>query len=152
MTNSEKLEFKKAYVELYEIIKKMSKQEIQKIPKEYIVNLKNEMDKTYIFEFDDKKNILNQNFKVETKALLVELYERFLAPDDEKEFWKKYDRICIDAIEKEKKKKFPIKVIRNKSTVEISNIENISNLPVKTKEKNILERFIQILKRIFSIK
>ena len=152
MTSSEKTEFKKAYVELYEIIKKMSKQEIQKIPEEYIVNLKNEMDKTYKFEFDDKNNILNQNFKVETKALLVELYERFLAPDDEKEFWKKYDRICIDAIEKEKKKRFPTKVIRNKSTVEISNIENISNLPVKTKEKNILERFIQFLKRIFSIK
>lgn len=152
MTDIERTEFRKAYVELYEIIKKMSNKEIQKIPKEYIINIKNEMDRTYEFEFDDKKSILNQNFKVETKALLVELYERFLAPDDEKEFWEKYDRICIDAIEKEKQKKFPSEVIRNKRTTEISNKENTNSLPVKCKEKNIVERFIQIIKRIFSIK
>ena len=152
MTESEKAEFRKAYVELYEIIKKMSKQEFQKIPEEYIVNLKNEMDRTYKFEFEEKKGILNQNFKVETKALLVELYERFLAPDDEKEFWKKYDRICIDAIEKEKQKRFSNNVIKNKTSIKIESIENTSNLPVKIKEKNIVERFIQFIKRIFSIK
>lgn len=152
MTDIERTEFRKAYVELYEIIKKMSNKEIQKIPKEYIINIKNEMDRTYEFEFDDKKSILDQNFKVETKALLVELYERFLAPDDEKEIWEKYDRICIDAIEKEKQKKFLTEVIRNKRTTEISNKENTNSLPVKCKEKNIVERFIQIIKRIFSIK
>ena len=43
---------------------------------------------------------------VETKALIVKLYEKYFAPESEAEFWKKYHRICFNMIEKEKKKKY----------------------------------------------
>ncbi len=64
------------------------------------------MDKEYFFIFDDSKEILKQNFKVETKALLIKLYERYLAPTEKKEFWNRYDSLCLNKIEEEKKKQF----------------------------------------------
>ena len=32
----------------------------------------------------------------ETKALHVEIYERYLAPPEEKQMWEKYDKYCED--------------------------------------------------------
>ena len=90
----EKIEYKKAYVELYEIIKALPEEEQEKIPKTLLKNLKDNMSKEYKFEIDTERDILNQNYKIETKALFVELYERYLAPKEEKNFWDKYDKIC----------------------------------------------------------
>ena len=156
MTVTEKKEYKKAYVELNEIIKNMSKQEKQKIPKIFIENLTNKMDKDYIFVMDNKKNILEQNLMVETKALLVELYERYLAPDEEKEFWKKYDKICLNKIEKEKEIQYSpntLFVKKNEENCNIINNNSIKNnsLPVEVKEKNIFIKFLQIVKEFFHI-
>lgn len=39
---------------------------------------------------------------VETKALIVEMYERYLCPPEEKEYWKKYDEECLLLIEEKK--------------------------------------------------
>lgn len=153
MTEIERKEYKKAYVELNEIIKLMSLEEKRKIPKAFIQNLNNEMDKDYKFVIDDKKNIFEQNFKVETKALLVELYERYLAPNEEKELWEKYDRICLTKIEEDKKKRYnpnEIFVDKNEKNSNIKNSEEINNnLPVEIKENNIFMKFIEILKKIF---
>lgn len=155
MTEIERIEYKKAYVELNEIIKKMSLEERAKIPEIFMKNLNNEMDKDYKYIIDNEKSILEQNFKTETKALLVELYERYLAPNEETEFWKKYDKICLNIIENEKIEKYnPNEIFTNKSE-EISNIkkdEKINNeLPIEIKEKNIFTKFIQIIKKIFHI-
>ena len=49
MTQTEKKEFQKAYVELYEIIKVLPNEEQKKIPKLFLKNLKNNMDKEYKF-------------------------------------------------------------------------------------------------------
>ena len=148
MTEIEKNEYKKAYVELYEIIKKMSLEEIQKIPKEFVKNLYNEMDKNYKFEFDTEKNILEQNFKLETKALLVELYEKYLASEEEKDFWKKYDKICLNRIEEDKKEKYASNIIfTNADKKSINN----DKLPVKVEDQNIFAKFIQSIKNIFHL-
>ncbi len=155
MTETERKELKKAYVELNEIIKRMSLEEKQKIPTIFIKNLNSKMDKSYKFVIDDKKGILEQNFKVETKALLVELYEKYLALDEEKELWEKYDKICLNLIEEDKKEKYnPNKIFTNKNQ-KINNVvknEGINDkLPMEIKDKSIFTKFIQILKKIFHI-
>lgn len=154
MTGTEIFEYKKAYVELYEIIKLLSKEEKEKIPDIFIKNLKKDMDKDYHFTIDKSKNILEQNFKVETKALLVELYEKYLAPEEEKEFWNNYDRICLNMIEKEKNNRYNSNNIfkkKNENSISNNEIDN-NSLPIKIKnENNVFRKFIKILKRIFYI-
>ena len=95
-------EYAKAYVELYEIIKKLPLDDQNKIPKDFIDFLKNNMDSNYSFKYIDNKSLLEQNIKTETKALLVKLYETYLAKPDEKDFWNKYNMDCLKIIEEKK--------------------------------------------------
>lgn len=49
MTNEKNIQYKKAYVELNEILKVLSKEQKEKIPKNFINNISNNMDKNYKF-------------------------------------------------------------------------------------------------------
>lgn len=95
--------YKRAYTELNEIIKELSKAELEKIPNELIRNIETNIDKEYKWKYDKSKTLLDQDLMSETKALIVEIYEKYLCPENEKEFWKEYDKICINKIEEQKK-------------------------------------------------
>ena len=97
-----KSEYKQAHLELYEIIKKFSLEDRKKIPKDFIEFLKANMDTNYSFKYDDTKSLLEQKLKVETKALLVQLYERYLSKPEEKEFWNQYNIDCLKIEEKKR--------------------------------------------------
>ena len=95
-------EYKKPYVELSEIIKRMSKEEKEKIPQSFIKNLEKDKDKEYKYVYDETKGLQEQKIKVETKALLVQLYEQYLVKPEEKDFWCQYNKQCFK-IEEAKK-------------------------------------------------
>ena len=103
MTKEKSFRYKKAYTELNEIFKILDKEQKDKIPNDFINNISNNMDKDYKFEFDNSKGIFEQELMAEKEALLVEIYERYLAPSEEKEMWQKYDKYCLNKIEDEKK-------------------------------------------------
>lgn len=154
MTKEKRLQYKKAYVELYEIIKNLSGDEKTKIPKEFVYNLKRDMDCNYLFQFDKSKAILEQNLMPETKALLVQLYAKFLAPKEEEELWKKYNQICLNKIEEKRREQYNSDNIFKKKN-KISEIKEDSNIKVydivKYKEP-IFKRILNKLKSIFHIK
>lgn len=106
MTNEKTLLYKQAHVELYEIIKHLTKNEKDKIPKSFINNLALNVDNNYIFKYEPSKSIIEQDLKTETKALLVQMYIRYLAPKEDQEFWKKYNRACLNKVEQEKSKNY----------------------------------------------
>ncbi len=95
--------YKKAYTELNEIIKELSEAEIQKIPNDLIKNIKINMDMEYKWKYDNSKDLIQQDLMPETKALIVEIYERYLCKESEKEFWKEYNKICFNNIEQQKR-------------------------------------------------
>lgn len=145
-------EYKKAYAELYEIIKALDDEDKEKIPESYIEFVKDNMDKEYSFTFDKDKDLSMQNLKVETKALLVKLYEEYIANEDEKEYWKQYDSKCYEIAEEEKRKKYSQDIFnKNKE------IESEQEKQEETKEeKELIEykenwktKFIKIFKRLF---
>ena len=56
----EKIEYQKAYVELYEIIKALPEEEQEKIPKTLLKNLKDNMSKEYKFDKNKvTKDVIN---------------------------------------------------------------------------------------------
>lgn len=149
MTQAEKKEFQKAYVELYEIIKVLPEEEQKKIPKLFLKNLKNNMDKEYKFILDKDCDILNQNYRIETKALFVELYEKYLETKEECNFWNQYNKICDNMIEEEKKTKYNTEnIFKNRKLERKEPIAN-SNLPIEIKDKNIFIKFLDFIKKIF---
>ncbi len=151
MTQTEKKEYQKSYVELYEIIKVLPEQEQKKIPKLVFKNLKDNMDKEYKFILDKDSDLLNQKYRIETKALFVELYERYLASKEESETWKKYDKVCNNMIEEEKRIKYNSDNIFKNRKLEKEDLtfkkENISHLPIEIKKENIVIRFLTFIKK-----
>lgn len=155
MTQAEKKEYQKAYVELYEIIKVLPEEEQKKIPKLVLKNLKDNLDKEYKFILDKDSDILNQKYKIETKALFVELYERYLASKEESETWGKYDKFCNNMIEEEKRKKYNSDNIFKNKKIEKEELtfpkENVSHLPIEIKKENIIMKFFKFIKDIFNL-
>ena len=159
MTNEKNIQYKKAYVELNEILKVLSKEQKEKIPKNFINNILNNMDKNYKFTFDESKGIFEQDLMVETEALLVEIYERYLAPSEEEELWRKYDRFCLDKIENEKREKYNIDIFRDKNTINKPNLvirnenslneKNNNNIPVEYKKQKIFNKIVNFIKGLF---
>ena len=157
MTNEKNIKYKKAYTELNEIFKILEKEQRDKIPESFVNNILNNMDKNYNFKYDNSKGIFEQNLMVETESLLVEIYERYLAPNEEKEIWQKYDRFCLNKIEEDKKAKYSNNVFENNETFSKDEVvkENIdqTNLPIEIKKQNILKRILDyILKKLDKFK
>lgn len=156
MIYSESDTYRNAYVELYKLIKWLPDDEQKKIPQVIMENLRKDMNINYVFNIKQDEDITQQNFMTETKALFVELYEKYLAKDNEKEIWKEYDRFCFSLIESEKKEKynyddiFKNKKEQSEKTKIIDDSKN--NLPVEVKREKILIKFIKIIKAFFGKK
>ena len=142
----------RAYRELYVIILNLTKEMKEKIPKKVIENISRKMDKTYDFKLENN-DIFNSEYMVETKALFLELYIRYIAEDEE------------DFFKKELKKEYLVRKDENSNSIKIEDgidiVNNIieekeekSLLLSKIREKNIIEKFFKkisnIIKYIFN--
>lgn len=151
----------RAYRELYVIILNLTKEMKEKIPKKVIENISRKMDKTYDFKLENN-DIFNSEYMVETKALFLELYIRYIA-EDEEDFWEVYKERRNDLFKKEFENEYF--VIKEESSIKIENRNDIVNniieekeeksfLPSEIREKNIIEKIFNkvssIIKYIFS--
>lgn len=153
----------RAYKELYVIILNLTEEIKEKIPKKVIENISRKMDKTYDFKLENN-DIFNSEYMVETKALFLELYIRYIA-EDEEDFWEMYKEKRNDLFKKEIEKEYLVRKDENSNSIKIEDgidiVNNIieekeekSFLPSEIREKNIIEKFFKkisnIIKSIFS--
>jgi hypothetical protein len=153
----------RAYRELYVIILNLTKEMKEKIPKKVIENISRKMDKTYDFKLENN-DIFNSEYMVETKALFLELYIRYIA-EDEEDFWEMYKEKRNDLFKKEIEKEYLVRKDENSNSIKIEDgIDIVNNiieekeeknfLPSEIREKNIIEKFLKkilnIIKYIFS--
>lgn len=153
----------RAYRELYVIILNLTKEMKEKIPKKVIENISRKMDKTYDFKLENN-DIFNSEYMVETKALFLELYIRYIA-EDEEDFWEMYKEKRNDLFKKEIEKEYLVRKDENGNRIKIEDgIDIVNNiieekeeknfLPSEIREKNIIEKFLKkisnIIKYIFS--
>ena len=153
----------RAYRELYVIILNLTKEMKEKIPKKVIENISRKMDKTYDFKLENN-DIFNSEYMVETKALFLELYIRYIA-EDEEDLWEMQKEKRNDLFKKEIEKEYLVRKDENSNSIKIKDgIDIVNNiieekeeknfLPSEIREKNIIEKFFQkisnIIKSIFS--
>lgn len=149
MLANKEITYKKAYKELYSVIENLTRNEINKIPKELLENIKREMDNTYEFSIDKTKSFLEQDLMPETQALIIVLYQKYLLPKDDEEKWKKYNYICYQKIELEKKKKCnEIDFFKNNKEIDETKQKQLSVV----ENKGFIERIIEKIKEIFKVK
>ena len=85
MLEAKSIAYKSAYTELNAIFKFLPNEELKKIPAKIRKNVKEEMNTEYEFRLDLNKPLIEQKLMNETKALIIEIYERFLCTEEEKE-------------------------------------------------------------------
>lgn len=151
MTYQKMLQYKKAHVELLEIINNLSPEDKEKIPRKVLNKLKKDIDFDYKFIYDNTKQIFEQNLMDETKALLIQVYAKYIAPENENELWKKYNNICLDKIEKKRKEQYsPDNVFDNKSIRKGNNETSLiqykphSSKTIFEKIRNVIEKILKI--------
>jgi hypothetical protein len=162
-TKEKEMIYSRAYRELYVIISNLTKEMKEKIPKNVIENISRKMDRTYDFRLE-KNDIFNTEYMVETKALFLELYTRYIA-EDEEDFWEVYKEKRNDLFKKEIEKEYVVRKDENGNSITIEDgndrLNNIIEekeeknfLPSEIREKNIIEKFfnkiISVIKYIFS--
>lgn len=150
MEDTKEYIYPKVYTELNELIRNLSISEQEKIPLIFKENLKRKMDKRYNFKYDISKTVSEQNFLPQTRAMIIEMYIKYLCPEEEKEKWKKYDKYCYEKIEVEKREKYnPDNLFSNKNLEEES--FNIAEKKLAVLEKeNIFQKILQKIKSFFT--
>ena len=162
-TKEKEMIYSRAYRELYVIISNLTKEMKEKIPKNVIENISRKMDRTYDFSLENN-DIFNTEYMVETKALFLELYIRYIA-EDEEDFWEVYKEKRNDLFKKEIEKEYVVRKNENGNSIKIEDgIDRVNDiieekeeknfLPSEIREKNIIEKFFEkitsIIKYIFS--
>ena len=133
--------YKKAYYELNEIIENLTMQEKEKTPSSFLENLKKEMVQTD-FVYDKTKSISEQNIMVETKALLVELFNKYLANDTEKEILDKYKKISIEQLDKKKSVEYGADKLFESDDTKPEHVDNASSL-VEVEHESFIKKIFR---------
>lgn len=159
-TKEKEARYSLAYKELYLIISNLTKDMREKIPKNVVENIERKMDKTYDFNIEEGKDIFSIEYMLETKALFLELYTRYIA-EDEEEFWEVYKEKRNELFKKEIEKEYLVRKYDNDNNNsikiedgidEVNNIievkENKNLLLAEIREKNIIEKIVSGIRHI----
>lgn len=157
-TKEKEARYSLVYKELYLIILNLNKEMREKIPKNVVENIERKMDKTYDFNIEEGKDIFSIEYMLETKALFLELYTRYIA-EDEEDFWEVYKEKRNELFKKEIDKEYLVRKYDNNNSIktedgidEVNNIieakENKNLLLAEIREKNIIEKIVSGIRHI----
>lgn len=124
------MEYEKCLVQVYEILNHLEEEEILKIPEKVIHNIENKKDKSYIWTYDETKDLINQEIDRKTIAILSYINLQYLLDEEEK-------KVLLNIHEDNEEKLFP--------KVGMVNFNNpIKYEVVKESEANIVQSIVEV--------
>ena len=140
----------KSLTEVYEVLKHLSEIEFNKIPKEAIDIIIQNKDNEYNWQYDDSKDLINQNLSREAIAILSYINLEYLLSDEKRKLMEEIYEINQRKLEEKKKDLYKKdEIFKNREIVKNEGAptkeKNVSL--VKTKE-NIFTKFINKIKRL----
>lgn len=135
--------YREAFTEVSEILKYLSEDLLNKIPKEFIDNIKENMSTSYILKYDNTKGINEQNLKQETRAILSVIYRDYICDEEIKK----------EIIQKDRKEWFDLETKKEHGNIDVFPQKPIKNLNTKenealqvVKKQNIIIKIIEKIK------
>ena len=144
------VEYANAYKEVIEILKFISEEEYEKVPKDLIELFESNSNKEYSFLYNPNKTLDEQKVSKKAKAIISLLYRDYWANDEEKEKLikkQKKDRILI---EEQKRLMYDAKDMFKKRNNYIEEKSEDVKAVVEYKE-NIIIKLINKIKSFFEI-
>lgn len=143
-----KEDYTKAYTELLEILKYVSKSSLEKIPKENLEMYELNRDKNYNYEYNNNLEFEEQKMSKLTRILIANIYIQYWASEEERKVLKQRDKEELEKIEIEKRNMYnPDNLFANRR--KIDNLEE-KNLVI-VKKKNMIEKVLEKIKRILNL-
>ena len=152
------IEYANAYTEVLDILKYISKEDYEKIPKSKIKVFEENSNKNYSFKYDVDKTLEEQNVSEIAKMIIAILCrdywttneQRYIIIKKQREAREEQERQIRERIEQNKKiKEDSLKVIDVSSDLDLDlDYTRGTNLEIY-KEDNIFKRIISKIKEIF---
>lgn len=153
--------YPKAYKEIIEILKYVSEESVNKIPKEMRDMFEAEQLKTYNFQIDTEKTFEEQDILEETKAILANIFRDYWATDYQKAKIIEKENQDREELERQKRAKYNPNDIFNNRNFNNNNIINQNvqeqlseeynkDLPMEAKE-TFYKKIINFIKSLFHL-
>ncbi len=97
--------YSKALKEVYILLQHVEKETKNKIPKDMQELIEKNMDKEYIFKFNEGASLSEQKFSNEALGLISVLYSKYICNEEERKKWNEFDKFYNDKMKELKKKK-----------------------------------------------
>lgn len=141
------MEYKKAFKEVYEILKYVSNEDLRKIPSEILITIKENRQLNYEYKIDNINNFQNQEISEIAKAILSIIYRDYWATEEEKYEIKIKENREKNEIEKEKREKYnPNDIFKKRRNIDSNTIENVELIKYK---ENIFSKIVNFFKKYF---
>lgn len=146
------IDYNKRLVEVSVILNHLNKSDYNKIPKEIIETIEKNKDIEYVWNYDETKELKNQNVSKDTIAILSYINMQYLLNEEQKIAVQEIFNENQKKIENIKKEKYNadnlFKNIRN----EKNEVEKETQALVAYKERNFIEKLFDKIKSILKIK
>jgi len=139
--------YPKAYTEVLEILKYISKEDYKKIDTKFIDMLKKYKDKNYNYKLNSADEIESKPLLKETKMTLAYIYINYLSMEEEKVRILAKFKEDIAHIEKQKQQLYSSEIFENNKNIKSSEKELIIY-----KKESLLKKLIRIIKNFFQSK
>ena len=152
------IQYANAYTEVLDILKYISKEDYEKIPKSKIKVFEENSNKNYSFTYDENKTLDEQNVSEITKAIIAILFRDYWATKEQRYIIIKKQQEIKDQKQKELMAKFEQN--KNISEKDLKKVNVASDLDIDIdyargtnletyKEENIFKRIISKIREIF---
>jgi len=142
------IEYANAYSEVLEILKYIPKEDYEKIDKEKINVFKANHNKEYIFKYNPKLTLNEQNVSPKAKTIIAILFRDYWASNEQREkilAKEKYDKEKIEEEKREKYKTDNIFATRVKENITKEEHKDL----VIYENKNLFKKILNFIKRLF---
>lgn len=143
----------KRLVEVDTILNYLSQENYAKIPQEIIKAIKENMDKDYTWEYDESKELEDQDLNRDTVAMLAYINTEYLLNDEQKAYMEKmYQENEQKKLQKEYEGKNDYSDLFKRNSKPVENqVETAEQTALTVYKENIFKKFWNKLKNFFGI-
>lgn len=143
------IQYARAYKEVLEILKFVSTEDYNKIPKEQIEFFQNNSDKDYKYTYMPFKSLNEQDVMELTKYIIILLFKEYWATDLQKKKIIAKQEFDREKLEEEKTQKYNINDLFKNKKANILDEKKENMQIIEYKEPNFYEKIIEKILKIF---
>ena len=142
--------YRKSFVQVEAVINCLNRDDYNKIPINVINAIKENKDESYIYEYNQSLEYSSWDLMPEAKAILYNLYKKYLATEEQREYLKQKEKTELYKIQEDKKREYNVENLF-KTKEKDDNIENDINksLEIVVYKESIFKKIWTKIKALF---